>query len=166
MTQPLDEPLDDSEIVRWTAWKRANEAVLAAVAREVQDAAGLSAADFAVLSRVIENGGDHMPQQDLGALLDWKPARLSRQLSRMVERGLLRREDGHGRRVLITATDEGRTALAAARPAHARAVRRALFQRVGASDSDDFWNVVQKISSPPEETPRPPATGTSGAADG
>ncbi|MEU8928890.1 MarR family winged helix-turn-helix transcriptional regulator [Streptomyces sp. NPDC048409] len=166
MTEPLDEPLDDSEIARWTAWKRANEAVLAAVAREIQSAAGLSAADFAVLSRVIENGGDHMPQQDLGALLDWKPARLSRQLSRMVERGLLRREDGRGRRVLITATAEGRTALAAARPAHARAVRRALFRHAGSSGTDDFWNVIQEISSPPEAVPQPPATGASGAADG
>ncbi|AGP56274.1 MarR family winged helix-turn-helix transcriptional regulator [Streptomyces rapamycinicus] len=149
----MTHPLDDSEMARWIAWKRANDAVLAAVAREIHSAAGLSAADFAVLSRVIENGDGRMPQQDLGAMLDWKRARLSRQLSRMAERGLLRREDGHGRRVLIVATDEGRTALAAARPAHARAVRSALFERTRAPGTDTFWNVIQEIAAPPEAAP-------------
>jgi DNA-binding MarR family transcriptional regulator len=146
----MTQPFDDSEAARWIAWKRANDAVLAAVAREIHSAAGLSAADFAVLSRVIENGDGLMPQQDLGALLDWKRARLSRQLSRMAERGLVRREDVPGRRVLIIATDEGRTALAAARPAHAKAVRRALFEHILAPGSDAFWNVIQEIAAPPE----------------
>ncbi|GAB3885091.1 hypothetical protein GCM10029964_047220 [Kibdelosporangium lantanae] len=142
----MAQTLDDSEMARWIAWKRANDAVLTAVAREIQDAAGLSAADFAVLSRVIENGDGHMPQQDLGAMLDWKRARLSRQLSRMAERGLLRREDGPGRRVVVLATDEGRAALAAARPAHARAVRRALLERTREPGADVFWNVIGEIA--------------------
>ncbi|MDT8915161.1 MarR family transcriptional regulator [Amycolatopsis sp. PS_44_ISF1] len=148
--------LDDSEMARWTAWKRANDAILAAVAREIQGAAGLSAADFAVLSRVVENGGGRLPQHDLGAMLDWKRARLSRQLSRMAGRGLLRREDGDGRRVLVVVTDDGRTALAAARPAHARAVRRALFGPAGAAGSDEFWGVIHEIAAKTEEHPQPP----------
>jgi DNA-binding MarR family transcriptional regulator len=147
----MKEPLDDAETARWTAWKRANDTVLAAVAREIYDAAGLSAADFAVLSRVIEDGGGRLPQQDLGVMLDWKRARLSRQLSRMAERGLLRREEGHGRRVLIIETGEGRTALAAARPAHARAVRRALFARTAARGSDAFWDVIYEIAASAEQ---------------
>ncbi len=145
----MTQPLNDVEMARWIAWKQANDAVLAAVAQEIHGAAGLSAADFAVLSRVIENGQGRVAQQELGTMLDWKRARLSRQLSRMVERGLLRREDGHGRRVLIISTDEGRTALAAARPAHARAVRHALFERTLAPDSDAFWNVIRDIAAPP-----------------
>ncbi|GAA3751791.1 MarR family winged helix-turn-helix transcriptional regulator [Streptomyces tremellae] len=148
----MTQPLNDSEMARWIAWKRAHDAVLAAVAREIHRAAGLSAADFAVLSRVIENGEEgRMPQQDLGTLLDWKRARLSRQLSRMAERGLVRREEGPGRRVVVATTEEGRTALAAARPAHARAVRHALFARVpAAAGSDGFWDAVQDIAAPPD----------------
>lgn len=150
----MTQPLSDSEMERWTAWKRANDAVIAAVTQEIHSAAGLSAADFAVLSRVIENGRGRMPQQDLGAMLDWKRARLSRQLSRMAERGLLRREDGQGRRVLIVATDDGRAALAAARPAHARAVRQALFERTLAPGDDAFWSVIQGVGAPPDATPQ------------
>ncbi|MFD1047630.1 hypothetical protein ACFQ1S_19855 [Kibdelosporangium lantanae] len=41
----MAQTLDDSEMARWIAWKRANDAVLTAVAREIQDAAGLSAAE-------------------------------------------------------------------------------------------------------------------------
>ncbi|MEU6817883.1 MarR family transcriptional regulator [Streptomyces sp. NPDC046860] len=148
----MTQPLNDSETARWTAWKRANEAVLAAVAQEIHRAAGLSEADFAVLSRVIENGDGRMPQQDLGDMLGWKRPRLSRQLSRMTERGLVRREDGHGRRMLIAATADGRAALAEARPAHARAVRRALLAHTLAPGSDAFWEVIQEISSAPGVT--------------
>lgn len=151
----MTQPLDDSETAHWIAWKRANDAVLTAVAQEIHSAAGLSSADFAVLSRVIENGDGRMPQQDLGDMLEWKRARLSRQLSRMAERGLLHREDGPGRRVLIAATDDGRTALAAARPAHARAVRTALFERSATPDSDAFWKTVHDIAGGPS-TPGSP----------
>jgi DNA-binding MarR family transcriptional regulator len=144
--------LSDAELARWVAWKRANDAVLAVVAHEIHSAAGLSPADFAVLSRVVEDGAGRMPQQDLGAMLDWKRARLSRQLSRMAARGLLRRKNEQGRRVLVVATDEGRTALAAARPAHARAVRRALFERTRTPGSDAFWRVIEDIATPPGPT--------------
>ncbi|MCA1221016.1 MarR family winged helix-turn-helix transcriptional regulator [Streptomyces sp. 8L] len=149
----MDQPLNSSETARWVSWKRANDAVLAAVAQEIHDAAGLSAADFAVLSRVIEEGDGRMPQQDLGAMLEWKRARLSRQLSRMADRGLLWREEAPGRRVLIVATREGRTALGAARPAHARAVRRALFERVPAPDGDAFWSALDAVAAPPRAAP-------------
>ena len=145
----MTRPLDDAETARWTAWKRANDAVLAAVAQEIQHAAGLSAADFAVLSRVIESGQGRLPQLELGEMLDWKRARLSRHLTRMAERGLLRREDGPGRRQFVIATGEGCRALAAARPAHARAVRRALFEHASAPGSDAFWGVVQDIAGSP-----------------
>ena len=145
MTQP--QPLDDAETARWTAWKHANEAVSAAVAQEIQVAAGLSVADFSVLSRVIENGGGRMAQQELGVMLGWQRARLSRQLSRMADRELLLREAGPAGRRLVTATEAGRGALAAARPAHARAVRRALLSHAAAPGHDSFWQVLQHIAA-------------------
>lgn len=145
-------PLSSTETAQWLAWKRANDAVLAAVAEEIHGASALSVADFSVLSRIIENGDGRMSQQELGEMLDWKRARLSRQLTRMAERGLLQRETAHGRRLLVTATDQGADALAAARPAHARAVRRALLARVAPPDSDTFWNVIQHIAAAGESS--------------
>ncbi|MFE2883760.1 MarR family winged helix-turn-helix transcriptional regulator [Streptomyces sp. NPDC059272] len=148
MTSP---PLDDSEMAHWIAWKQANDAVAAAVAREILDASALSVPDFSVLSRVIENGGGRMPQQELGLMLGWQRARLSRQLSRMADRGLLTRENGPAGRRVIVATDAGRDALATARPAHARAVRRALLSPA-AGDRKTFWTAVQAIADPAEHS--------------
>ncbi|MFF9373436.1 MarR family transcriptional regulator [Streptomyces griseoluteus] len=86
-----------------------------------------------------------MPQHELGLMLDWQRARLSRQLSRMAERGLVSREDSTGGRRVILATDAGRGALAAARRAHARAVREALLAHAGANRAT-FWAAVDAIA--------------------
>ncbi|MYS15796.1 helix-turn-helix domain-containing protein [Streptomyces sp. SID4982] len=142
----MTKPLDATETAQWTAWKHAAEAVSAAVAKEIETAAGLSVADFSVLSRVIENGGGRMAQHELGAMLGWQRPRLSRQLSRMADRGLLFGETGPAGRRLITVTEAGRDALAAARPAHARAVRRVLLSPAQALRNDPFWNVLQRIA--------------------
>ncbi|MFJ6088370.1 helix-turn-helix transcriptional regulator [Streptomyces sp. NPDC092369] len=144
-------PLDDAEMAQWVAWKRANDAVTTAVASEIYKASGLSVPDFSILSRVIEDGGGRMPQQELGLMLQWQRARLSRQLSRMAERDLLTREGGPGRRHVIIASDAGRRALAAARPAHARAVRHALLSH--AMDREGFWTAVRLIADAPESSP-------------
>jgi DNA-binding MarR family transcriptional regulator len=140
-------PLDDAEMAQWLAWKQANDAVTTAVATDIHDASNLSVPDFSILSRVIEDGAGHMPQQELGLMLGWQRARLSRQLSRMAERGLLTREDGPAGRRVIIATDAGRAALAAARPAHARAVRRALLSRA-APELGAFWAVIHAVAEP------------------
>ncbi|NEB74692.1 MarR family transcriptional regulator [Streptomyces sp. SID14478] len=148
----MTSPLDDAEMAQWIAWKRANDTVTAAVSNEIHAASALSVPDFSILSRVIENGGGRMPQQELGLMLDWQRARLSRQLSRMAERGLVTREDGPAGRRVIIATADGRSALAAARPAHARAVRRALLSHT-ASHRADFWSAVHAIADPPTDRP-------------
>ncbi|GHJ36448.1 MarR family winged helix-turn-helix transcriptional regulator [Streptomyces sp. TS71-3] len=152
----MTRPLDPAETAHWTAWKRAHETVLEAIGEEIRQAAGISVADFSILSRVIENGGGRMPQHELGAMLGWKRARLSRQLTRMAERGLLRREPGTGRQQLIAVTPQGDSALAAARPAHARAVRRTLLRLTAASGGSGFWETVHEIAAGTRETAQPP----------
>ncbi|MDP9843772.1 MarR family winged helix-turn-helix transcriptional regulator [Streptosporangium lutulentum] len=79
-------------------------------------------------------------------MLDWKRARLSRQLTRMAERGLLRREPGSGRQQIVAVTPQGSSALVAARPAHARAVRRTLLEP-SASFGGGFWETVHDITA-------------------
>ncbi|MEV7211678.1 hypothetical protein AB0O31_01095 [Kitasatospora cineracea] len=39
--------------------------------------------------------------------------------------------------------------LAAARPAHARAVRRALLAPADAPGADAFWDVLHRVAAPP-----------------
>lgn len=141
----VDRILDDAELARWTAWTSASDAVWEAIAHETGAAAGLTRSDFAILTRVMESGDGSLRQHDLATQLGWGRSRVSRQISRMVSHGLLvRAVDGAAR--MITATDAGRTAVAAARPAHAAAVRRALLDRVPDSAADQFWAVITAIA--------------------
>ncbi|GAA2514016.1 MarR family winged helix-turn-helix transcriptional regulator [Winogradskya humida] len=140
--------LDPVEMAGWTAWKRAGDVVMRAVEREITAATGLSAADFAVLIRLVELGDGSLRQQELAKLLGWERSRLSRQISRMQTRGLVdAASDGPAR--MITATDTGRDHIAAARPAHAAAVRRTLLQLVPPEDAAAFWSTVDKIAQHP-----------------
>jgi DNA-binding MarR family transcriptional regulator len=133
-------------MLRWTAWKQATDTVMATVEDSIAQASGLSGADFAVLTRVIEVGDGSLRQQQLADSLGWKRSRLSRQITRMQERGMLvRTANGPARRV--TATDAGRAAVAQARPAHAAAVRRTLLQRVPRADGPHFWETVGRINA-------------------
>jgi DNA-binding MarR family transcriptional regulator len=139
--------LDDDETARWTAWKLAGDSVHAEVAKEIQAAADLSPADFSVLSRVVEEGSGRLGQQELATMLGWQRARLSRHLTRMEDRGLLARPPAAGHRRLVVATDAGRAALGRARPAHARAVRAALFDRVSPATGEAFWVAVRDLAT-------------------
>lgn len=137
--------LDEHEMQQWIAWKRASEAVMASVVSAITAQTGLSSADFSVLTRVVEEGYGSIRQQRLSDDLDWERSRLSRQVARMEDRGLVRREgDTAARR--ITATARGRELVAAAREAHAAAVRHALLD-VAAADAP-FWPTVDALGGP------------------
>jgi DNA-binding MarR family transcriptional regulator len=131
-------------MARWTAWKRACDVVMHEVEQEIGTVTGMSGADFAVLSRVVELGDGSLRQQELARLLGWERSRLSRQISRMADRGLLVRATSGAAR-MITATPAGRAVLAEARPAHAATVRRALFAAIPPAQEADFWDVVSAL---------------------
>jgi DNA-binding MarR family transcriptional regulator len=138
--------LDATETARWTAWKRATDVVMDAVAREIAGTSGLSAADFAVLTRLVELGSGRLRQQELARLLGWERSRLSRQISRMTERGLVTAERSGSAR-LICASDQGRTAVIAARPAHATAVRRVLLDQIDSKSAAGFWQQIEIVGT-------------------
>ena len=140
----VDERLSAAELARWTAWKRATDAVMRAVAADVDAATGLSSADFSVLTRLVEEGGGTLRQQELSDELGWERSRLSRQLGRMATRGLVvRGGDTTERR--ITATEAGRRLADRARTVHAAAVRRALLDRVPPQHATAFWEGVDAL---------------------
>ncbi|GGL20042.1 MarR family transcriptional regulator [Mangrovihabitans endophyticus] len=138
--------LTRTELARWTAWKRACDVVMHEVEQQIGMAAGMSGADFAVLSRVVELGQGSLRQQELARLLGWERSRLSRQLSRMEERDLVVRTAEASAR-MITATEAGERLLEGARPAHAAAVRRALLDLVPEAENEQFWRIIDIISS-------------------
>ena len=122
--------LSDDETRLWHAWKRAGEAVMAGVERDIVATTGLSGADYGVLSRLVDLGLGKLRQQELANLMGWDKSRLSHQLTRMEARSLVTRQTAKADGVTVTLTTEGRKALALARPVHAESIRRRLLAKL------------------------------------
>ena len=106
-----------------------------AMNRQLHQACGITLADYDVLVALSERGCLRM--NDLGALLGWEQSRVSHQLRRMRERGLVSRSgtstDGRGAEVDLT--DAGRDRLRAAAPGHAELVRSVVFDGMTATQA-------------------------------
>jgi DNA-binding MarR family transcriptional regulator len=123
-------PLSPHELRVWHAFKLMGEDVLGRVDRDIAAATGLSGPDFGVLVRLADCGKGEMRQQTLAESIGWDKSRLSHQLTRMKERGLIERRKAEKRVVLVVLTKHGRKKLRAARPIHAGSVRRSLLARL------------------------------------
>jgi DNA-binding MarR family transcriptional regulator len=123
-------PLSPHELRVWHAFRSMGEDVMGRVGRDIAEATGLSGPDFGVLSRLAGCGKGEMRQQTLAESMGWDKSRLSHQLTRMQERGLIERREADKRVVLVALTQHGREKLTAARPIHAESVRRNLLARL------------------------------------
>jgi DNA-binding MarR family transcriptional regulator len=134
-------PLSQQEHRVWFAFRVMHEDVLARVGQDIAQAAGLSGAEFAVLSRLAGSGKGEMRQQVLAVMLGWDKSRLSHQLTRMQERSLIARRRVDGKTVLIALTQVGKEKLDAARPVHAASVRRHLLSRLTRKQIDTIVRI-------------------------
>lgn len=145
MTDARTDALTDEEQQLWHAWKIASERVREHVVRDIRSATGLSDPDFGILTRLVDLGSGRLRQNELAASMDWHRSRLSHQLTRMEQRGLVRRTDADGG-VLVAVTDEGRRLADAARPVHAAAVRRHLVEPTGPLDAAALLGVLRALA--------------------
>lgn len=127
---PASEPrwLTEPEQDAWYAWRRMFPLVNAEIARDLGQDSGLSEADYDVLSVLGSTDGHRMRISALAVLMHWSRSRLSHQLTRMEQRGIVRREgvvgDGRGAEVLLT--EAGVEMITTAAPLHVKSVRRHL----------------------------------------
>lgn len=121
--------LDAREQGAWRAYLDMHARLTARLNREMQEASGLSIADFSVLVQLSEHVDARMRVLELARALRWEKSRLSHQLTRMQQRGLIERshcsEDRRG--AFIVLTEQGRDAVEAAAPRHVESVRRYFF---------------------------------------
>lgn len=146
----VDELLTDDETRLWHAWKHAADTVRTRVGEQLDAATGLSDPDFGILTRLEDLGGGSLRQNELAASMHWHRSRLSHQLTRMEQRGLLTRSTVSGG-VLVTATAEGRKRIAQARPAHARAVRDLLISRVPQDQAPSLIAILEALAQDPAD---------------
>jgi DNA-binding MarR family transcriptional regulator len=110
----------------WRAFMHAHHQLNLRLNRHLLQDSGLTDADYEILAVLSGHPAGHLPAQELGALVQWEKSRLSHQVRRMQERGLLAREPNpaDGRSAMICLLPAGRRAIEAAAPQHVHNVRR------------------------------------------
>src|SRR5262245_20290045 len=125
---PVPQPrwLDDAEDRAWRGYRTMRGLLDLQLSRDLADDSGFSDADYDVLSSVSESDDHRIRLTDLAKRMLWSTSRLSHQITRMQQRGLVDREghpaDGRGR--VVGLTDHGWEGVRADEPAHFASVRR------------------------------------------
>src|SRR2546423_14714053 len=107
----------------WRAYIVGTELMRQQLHRELQDAHGMTIADYEVLGQLSERDGRQMRMTQLAGRVASSKSRLSHQIGRMQKSGLVRRvhcpDDARG--PMAEPTDKGMELLRAPSPTHATA---------------------------------------------
>jgi DNA-binding MarR family transcriptional regulator len=139
--------LDDEESRAWRSWILTANRLRSQLARDLLVETGLSWADYEVLVHLSEAEGQRMRMSELALRLDWSKSRLSHQVSRMAERGLLHREecpsDARGSFAALDAA--GLEEIRRAAPAHVESVRRHLVDVLGRDELSQLGALCERV---------------------
>ncbi len=139
--------LTDAEQSVWRSFLSMKTLLDAQLGRDMQDEQGLSMADFSVLVPLSEHPDGRMRILELARELQWEKSRLSHQLTRMQQRGLIDRsncrEDRRGAFVVLT--DRGLRAVRAAAPRHVASVRQYLFDVLSVEQVEALGDIARTV---------------------
>lgn len=131
-TAPAPRWLDESEQQAWRAWLYSTQLLADRLDRELTRETGISHAYYEILVQLSETPGRSLRMSELAERCLSSRSRLSHAVSRLEERGWVRRQvcpdDGRGQ--LAVLTEEGFAALEAAAPVHVQSVRTHLFDQL------------------------------------
>lgn len=140
--------LDAGEQAAWRAYLNMNALLTARLNKEMQDESGISISDFSVLVALSEHPEGRMRVLELARALGWEKSRLSHQLTRMQQRGLIERSncsnDRRGSFILLT--ESGREAVVTAAPRHVDSVRRYVFDELTAEQVEALGRISRVVA--------------------
>lgn len=124
--------LNEDEERAWRALQFMHLRLDGELARQLAADSELSYADYLVLVALTYRLDGTMRVFELAETLGWEKSRVSHQVIRMTERGLVTKKkcDSDRRGAYVAVTRRGRRELEAAAPGHLRAVRRLFIDRL------------------------------------
>jgi DNA-binding MarR family transcriptional regulator len=124
--------LSDDEQVSWRAFLSSSMLLQDRLNRELSSAHGLTMADYEILVRLSEADQRRMRMTELAQVTLSSKSRLSHQITRMENAGLVRRQecDLDRRGFFAVLTDDGWQRLVEAAPTHVRGVREHLVDQL------------------------------------
>jgi DNA-binding MarR family transcriptional regulator len=116
----------------WRTYLRMSSLLPAQLNRQLQRDSGLTLPEYEVLVQLSEAPGRRLRPFQICEALNWEQSRLSHQLTRMLRRGLIGRQEceADGRGAFVTLTEVGAESIHTAAPGHVAAVRQLIFDRL------------------------------------
>lgn len=145
----MDPPrwLDDEEMASWLALAGVLVRLPAALDAQLQRDAGMTHFEYVVLARLSDAPERTLRMSELAGLANGSLSRLSHVVSRLEQRGWVRRapDPDDGRYTLAALTDDGWGKLVEAAPGHVAAVRRYVFDPMTATQCRQLRDIGRRI---------------------
>ncbi|MFE2719117.1 MarR family winged helix-turn-helix transcriptional regulator [Streptomyces mirabilis] len=147
--------LDPREDRAWRTFVHTHHQLSVRLQRHLLQASGLTEADYEILAILSEHPSGRMPAQELCGLLLWEKSRLSHQVRRMQERGLITREPNpdDARSTMIRLLPPGRRTIEEAAQQHVHNVRRHFIDLLTPDELDTLVAVHERILGHLNEAP-------------
>ncbi|MFG2424728.1 MarR family winged helix-turn-helix transcriptional regulator [Streptomyces sp. NPDC048448] len=153
--------LNKQEAHVWQSFLDLRRRIESVINQQLSEDADLSSVDYELLVPLSEAPDGVLRFRELGRMVGWERSRLSHQVRRMEQRGLVQREDcaTDARGLMIRLTPTGRAAVTAAAPEHVKVVRRYFFESLTKEElatlADVYDRLLAKINSdvPGSDTP-------------
>jgi DNA-binding MarR family transcriptional regulator len=139
--------LDERETRAWRGYRRMRALLDLQIIRDLAADAALSDADYDVLSTLSETETHHMRLHELASAILWSNSRLSHHISRMAQRGLVRREEDEAspRACVIGLTEDGLRTIREAAPGHVASVRRHFIDLLTTGQLDALGDLTETV---------------------
>jgi DNA-binding MarR family transcriptional regulator len=127
------------------------------LARQLAADSRLSYPDYLVLVALTDRPDGRMRLFELAGVLGWEKSRLSHQVGRMADRGLVKKErcDSDRRGAYVVVTKRGRREIEAAAPGHVAAVRRLFVDRLAPDQLEVLGDAAEIVLAILDERTEP-----------
>jgi len=148
--------LDQEEARAWRQFLAMSGHVRRSLGAELQRDSGLTDGDYGVLVALSEADEGRLRPSEIAGLVQWEKSRLSHHLTRMEQRGLVKRmpckTDNRG--ALVAMTPAGRRALQRAAPKHVDHVRRVFFDALTPEQVSALADISEAVLGQLEQCPQ------------
>ena len=148
--------LDEQEARAWRQFLVMSSRLRRSLGAELQRDTGLSDGDYGVLVALSEAPDARLRPSEIGTAIQWEKSRLSHHLTRMEQRGLVKRmpckTDNRG--ALVGMTAAGRRALGQAAPQHVDHVRRVFFDALTRDQIAALADISEAVLAKLEQCPQ------------
>lgn len=153
--------LSTAEQAAWRGFIEMGRLLMAQLERELQQETGLSHTDYQVLVCLSEAPQRMMRMSDLAAQTLLSRSRLSHQVRRMEQAGLVDRTDclTDRRGSFAVLTDHGWETIQRAAPGHVRSVRSHLFDHLSAEQVTQLEKIAEPVNRHLRDSPPAPDLG-------